>query len=210
MKERPILFSGPMVRAILEGKKTQTRRIVKPQPNVDKLRHRWGMTLEKGELSWGRAPWRKLDPHNHFVEGTSKCRYGRTGDRMWVRETWHCESAIGGFVRYKASGDDLHDLKRWKPSIHMPRWASRITLEITTIRVERLNEISEFDAASEGLDHALIESGTCGWNDLPTLDRTSPYKVKWAFKALWESINGPGSWKKNPWVWVIDFKRDAK
>ena len=145
-KERPIIFSGPMIRAILEGRKTQTRRIVKPNC-----------------LS-------KLSP------------YGRTGDRLWVRETWGHNPEGPGYV-YRSDGD--FDMKfhgdRWRPSIHMPRWASRITLEVTGVRVERLQDINEEDALAEGVEHA--------------------------FRSLWESINGPGSWDANPWVWVVEFRR---
>jgi len=165
MKERPILFSGPMVRAILEGRKTQTRRIVKPQP----LRDRGVMAFNDGEHPQMRCP------------------YGKPGDRLWVRETW-CPDVEPYTFRYKADGDE--PLERWRPSIHIPRWASRITLEVVSVRVERLQNISEDDALAEGI--TLVERGT------------SPVDQ---FNKLWESINGPGSWEANPWVWVVEFKR---
>jgi hypothetical protein len=184
MKERPILFSGPMVRAILEGRKTQTRRVIKPvQPRAD------------GRWPAGRNP-------------IDDCPYGASGDRLWVRETWgHCD----GGTCYRASEADsvLPDDGRWRPSIHMPRWASRIALEVTDVRVEPLNSVSEEDAKSEGVT-------------IPSYDRDlKPVEVdgfvsgaaRIAFKELWANINGLDSWDANPWVWVISFKRvevDAK
>ena len=208
MKERPILFSGPMVRAILEGRKTQTRRVVKPQPVFD------GYWWSCGDYVCNREQeFRAGMPH--FV----KHSYGTVGDRLWVRENgWERPERTEKMMHegadtwlpyyYDADGLDSTDheqFKSWgfkrRPSIHMPRWASRITLEITGIRVERLQEISEKDARSEGVDTmrdmrfaaALgnLHSGACRLN----------------FIDLWQSINGPESWSANPWVWVIEFKR---
>lgn len=172
MKERPILFSGPMVRAILEGRKTQTRRVVKPQPA-----HIAGIgTVLNIDTITGKA-----------------CPYGKPGDRLWVRETWDGVRLDGGgaLVSYRADGDKpVTDDGRWHPSIHMPRWASRITLEVVSVRVERLQEISEEDAMAEGV--ALAEN----------------YRGPVAhFASLWEQINGLGSWNANPWVWVVEFRR---
>lgn len=178
MKERPIIFSAPMVRAILDGRKTQTRRIVKPQPTVE------------------------IEPQSNYQEmvrgaGLDCCRHGVTGDRLWVREAFY---HIGETrqVFYKADGsnnyqDDLRWGGPWKPSIHMPRWASRITLEITDIRVERLQDISEKDALADG-----------GWEYKKCPVHCSP---KMSFADLWQSIYGHGSWDANPWVWVVSFRK---
>jgi hypothetical protein len=178
MKERPILFSAPMVRGILAGTKVQTRRVVKPQ---------------------AMGQWGPVVP----------CPYGQPGDRLWVREAWDfipegdpgTPSCAG--IRYWADAGYelrtppsnynpmLYGKERVRPSIHMPRWASRITLEVTGVRVERLQDISEADARAEGISRA----------DCPDWHATTDYR------ALWESIHGPGSWAANPWVWVVEFKR---
>ena len=187
MKERPILFSAPMVRALLDGSKTQTRRVVKPTPE-------W--IGQSGVLSYrGRVGL----PH-------ALCPYGQPGDRLWVRESWHQR---GKFVFALPDSDKRSwlgtreiaysaDAKRpghdWRsrPSSHMPRWASRITLEITGVRVERLQDISRGDAMVEGCPFPNMAA----YND----------PRKW-YADLWESINGPGSWDANPWAWVVEFKR---
>lgn len=192
MKERPILFSGPLVRAILKGRKTQTRRVVKPIPQ---------MVSDKNIATWdGDAAvlMRLLD------KAGRTCPYGGSGARLWVRETFrlfdssecacydHCNCmSYHGKPVYRATADDGES--KWTPSIHMPRWASRITLEITNVRVERLQDISESDANSEG---CMLEPFDQDWTQCR----------RW-FMELWESINGAGSWDANPWVWVIEFKR---
>jgi hypothetical protein len=209
MKERPILFNGPMVRAILAGSKTQTRRVVKPQPDCSLVsraftpsnRHPRAIAMRNGRYS-------------------IFCPYGAPGDRLWVRETW---LALGsapapdgtmqdcGYL-YRASVDEDTMFGHWKPSIHMPRAASRITLEITGVRVERLQEISEGDIIAEGCPSEFL-LGT-NW-----------------YRPLWESINGKGvrkrlrdgtvqmhnaehaanqpdnSWDANPFVWVVEFRK---
>ncbi len=216
MKERPILFSAPMVRAILEGRKTQTRRVVNPrhipnpQPDLD-------TAIE-------RSP----------SLAAAFCPYGQPGERLWVRETFdpiYGQSPPGRVIEidYKADWvphgnrwrikDELGS-RRWTPSIHMPRWVSRILLEITGVRVERLQDISEADVIAEGfktregneafnfagtkeffipelLDHNPIGRVACGGN----------VSAKEAYRRLWSSINGRGSWDANPWVWVVEFKR---
>lgn len=188
MKERPILFSGPMVRALLDCRKTQTRRVVKPEP--------WAVMPHKA----GDQPWAygfKFYPGS-TTNGDSfrmKCPFGYVGDRLWVRETW-CNYPMAGNdgapgLIYRATSDVIPK-GYWKPSIFMPRWASRITLEITDVRVERLNDISEADAVREGVQCAGVPASLTN---------------RGAFAKLWESINGDGSWKQNPWVWVIDIKR---
>lgn len=201
MRERPILFSGPMVRALLDGTKTQTRRVVK-------------VSLKTPGLSACLHPPVGEPRPNTAVE---LCPHGRPGDRLWVRETF-CR--IDGQTRpwietdYRATyktGDRLGDLmgirKKWTPSIFMPRHASRILLEITKVRVERLNDCSRADARAEGCDHddpcdhklrTCAEIGCAG----------ADYRI--GFRNLWESINGVGSWDANPWVWVIEFQRVVK
>jgi len=214
VKERPILFSGPMVRAILAGTKTQTRRIVKPQP----------------QLAGG----------SFYADG---CPYGASGGRLWVRETWrswertcredddrgeehtcsaHCRQTYVAYeatprVGYRPVPDrarityldestplerDPHLLGPWKPSIHMPRAFSRIVLEVTSIRAERLQNITEIGAENEGLTEIAWGVYTNGHED--TRD---PIK---AFRWLWDEINGDrASWASNPWVWVVGFRRLA-
>ena len=207
-REKPILFSAPMVRAILDGSKSQTRRVVKL-----KSHH----TIEERDDG---KPWPWMYDSDRDADHWLPCPYGQPGDRLWVRESF-CE-ALSNYeeereqttVYYRADGQEVvvddgdgyaetnkdGTLKSpWKPSIHMPRWASRITLEITDIRVERLQDISEEDAQAEG---APLELGV--------LERTilgAKARYRSGFVRLWESINGPGSWDANPWVWCISFKR---
>ena len=207
MKERPILFSGPMVRAILDGRKTQTRRIMKPQPTYDGF---WWS--HKGYSCGGEKQFRDGLPL--FVG----CPYGAVGDRLWVRETFAPMQENRPIANpaiydnkpawYRADNDrPMWAGKTWKPSIHMPRWASRITLEITGVRVERLNEISESDAVREGcfLDPSCEQNGNCGFsNGVTSMCHSTAIS---AFMGLWSYINGPESWAENPFVWVIEFKR---
>lgn len=210
MRERPILFSGPMVQAILEGRKTQTRRTLKSQPEDSFTRHCWfdapiyGFTDQPSPTD----QWWKI-----------KCPYGYIGDRLWVKERWRPSvlTGIGDVVgiEYRAdnqwkrfSYDDFGD--EWTmpkaaftgdvTPLFMPRWASRITLEITDVRVERLQDISEEDVEAEGVK--LLKTncdGECGGT--PCLISRQP------FITLWESINGEGAWDKNPWVWAVSFRR---
>lgn len=207
MKTRPILFSAPMVRAILEGTKTQTRRAVKDR-HID------------------AAP-----PACFFQWLRERCPYGQPGDRLWVREAWcpippQDPNYNGGrpiAIDYAAShGRESHqwrvmdDLgtRRWKPSIHMPRWASRILLEITAVRVELLQDISDNDIEAEGTAQWVKDGGKVmcpppgfdgWWPDEDGNFYVKPNRV--AFCSLWESVNGLRAWDANPWVWVIDFKR---
>lgn len=249
MKERPILFSAPMVRAILDGSKTQTRRVVKlpvePDPDFTggwKIIHK-AVTLAIGAYArtLGRA-----DPRDPVI-----CPYGQPGDRLWVRETWGVVSNAwdydgaridwtpdrpampinempfgqgyySGHVIYAADGsyewagdDDGGGEPRstWHPSIHMPRAASRILLEIISVRVERLNDCSESDAHAEGIKRRVVRTGVVlapvTVYGLGT-DNDWCTSAKHAYEDLWESINGPGSWGVNPWVWVVEFKRADK
>lgn len=189
MSEKPILFSGEMVRAILDGRKTQTRRIIKPQP-------KYLIGDERRRLNIKHNPGLK----DLFLRIS---KYGQLGDRLWVRETWKYWRIDGGLVIYKADKhDDVKANAKWKPSIHMPRLASRITLEILNVRVERLNDISEQEALAEGVRRYGEEPIAKYGIEYPLM-----LTAKNAFAWLWESINGPDSWELNPWVWVIEFKR---
>lgn len=191
MKERPILFSGPMVRAILAGQKTQTRRLIKPSDLCV-------LDLNTGSEVKGLLPVR--------------CPYGAPGDRLWVREAHYVQSAgyadgSGKLILYKADGEAS---VTWTPSIHMYRWASRITLEITGIRVERLNDISEKDCWAEGVEqvlHDFSDVSQCEWaNKLGScIEDAKPL-----FAQLWSTIHaadGPSGWAANPWVLVVKFRR---
>jgi hypothetical protein len=215
MRELPILFSAPMVRAILEGRKTVTRRMVK-----------FNIAGRIGPLS---NQWHVEDPG-----ATAVCPYGQPGDRLWVRESfWKNEDGfkptllLGAKatqqVEYDASLNDLdrEELRQFqykrKPSIHMPRWASRITLEVTGMRVERLQDITSDQILAEGVQipttpagGALIDISTKHGPAyfLPALNGNSTddlLRAHWA--ALWVAINGIDSWNTNPWVWVVEFKR---
>lgn len=221
MKERGILMSAPMVRATIAGTKTQTRRICKDQPHESSGMVWWpdGKGTDTG--TGGGAPGVYL----------SRCPYGQPGDRLWVRETWqHSNFPLGPYdesctVFYRADYlDDPHGpdgekspegkYRHWAPSIHMFRLASRITLEITGIRVERLQSISDSDIEAEGTAQWVKDGGSV-WSprlgfdgQLPNADgeiTVKPNRV--AFCSLWEEINGRGSWDANPWVWVIEFRR---
>ena len=215
MKERPILFSAPMVRAILAGTKTQTRRILKPQPEAGANFFSVDVALNMAGEPSGLAAW-FLDSNEGGLPPVF-CPYGQPGDRLWVRETWlHIDDdgdkfdGMGTQTYYRASSmnperDDAYMKERglrWRPPIHMPRWASRITLEIVGVRVERLQDISEADAMAEGV--ALHDDGKF-------TDYTSPTgyagNAVSSYRSLWSSINGPGSWEANPWVWCIEFRR---
>ncbi len=206
--DRPILFSGPMVRALLAGTKTQTRRIVKPRPAGDL---RWGgwITCSTTREDEGKAMWGEGDhlDRAHRV----RCPYGQPGDRLWVRETFaHTHLGDGSGMYVFPVADPRTDYGGpWKPSIHMPRVASRITLEITEVRVERLQAISEADAKAEGItngehDPGIDKGGKPGWCYGQDKYAGTP---RHAYELLWESINGPGSWDATPWVWVVSFKR---
>lgn len=200
MKERPILFSAPMVRAILECRKTQTRRVMKPQPE------RAPVDVVNGFPVWDAPTNYNGEVQMNETRGKA-CHYGKECDHLWVRETHSI--GIGGTsgVWYWADGNPQHgNWTRPKPSIHMPRWASRITLEITGVRVERLQDISEADAIAEGVDtrcqYQPDESPECS----PGHRNVDGFALD-NFRDLWCSINGPESWAANPWVWVIEFKR---
>ena len=206
-KERPILFSGPMVRALLDGRKTQTRRPVKGLPL---------MWLDESEFT----PEFVADPANRM------CPYGVPGDRLWVKETWRPMKSFGPWdmdVTYRADGErrtvkdgEFGDRDWTMPKaaatgnvspLFMPRWASRLVLEITDVRVERLNAISEADALAEGI--ARFEGERFfHWepNPEPQVARFNGVTPEAGFQFLWETINGDDSWDANPWVWAVSFR----
>jgi len=197
MKERPILFSGEMVRAVLEGRKTQTRRLN-------------GLArINENPDAYFFSGFDYINDHIYAVfekRGTNdieslsvKCPFGIPGDQLWVKETHYFID--NDSVVYRADGEC--EVARWTPSIFMPRKASRINLEITDIRVERLKDITEEDARSEGVRESVPDGF-----DIDKPMRDQPFPVyKHSFSKLWESINGLGSWYMNPWVWVIEFRR---
>lgn len=189
-----MIFNGEMVRAILDGRKTQTRRPLK-----------WKQTrfTEIGEREDG-SKWPWSEDAEHASDFWHPCPFGAVGERIWVRETFCAvpdpdEPAGCSALLYAADGNGPYG--KWTPSIHMPRWASRLTLEITGVRVERLNSISQEDAQAEGME-------LTGWR--PTYSDPDSGGEVWTpydnFAQLWESIYGEGSWQANPWVWVIEFK----
>lgn len=235
--EKPILFSTPMVQAVLTGTKTQTRRVVKPQPHIDSNGDFCWKNINFGQDSKGPCVQSIASSIPYRVLGTNKTGihnpYGKVGDELWVRETFFPTNH--GYSLYKADfapvcgqmslGKDdegkhvmvkVSDYK-WKPSIHMPREASRIQLRITDIRVERLQDISEEDAIAEGIKE--LQGG--GYKDYlistknidAGVDESSSSPAKESFRSLWDSINGEPrkdgqdiSWKSNPWVWVVEFE----
>lgn len=222
--ERPILFKGPLVRAILEGRKTQTRRVVK------------GAALE----------WLvEFDPSFVAEPDNGLCPLGQPGDRLWVRETWSAQKnrpLSQGALFYRATDGDtcpgkqmplnwVERERRWRPSIHMPRWACRLVLEITDVRVQRLQDISPEDVLAEGVsvpvdqdtghflldvsskfapskylattdDNVMVQRGRGGGLTTALHNHLLPAH----FASLWETINGAGSWDSNPWVWAITFR----
>lgn len=199
MKERPILFSAPMVLATLEGRKGVTRRVVKPVPQ---------MVTDRAAVTWEGDPAVLL---RLLEQNGRKCPHGRPGDRLWVREAFRdARAALAERVLYRASGDIACG---WKPSIHMPRWASRLLLEITAVRVERLQD-GEGETAfesrylAEGINRIHHGDGAYYYSAF----RDEPHPQNWcdpfdAWRELWVSINGVESWDSNPWVWVVEFTR---
>lgn len=218
MKERPINLKSHEVLAILQGRKTQLRRVVKPQPPKDHTFQGWVLDSTSGN-GIGKAVWAVGDGPLMQDVVRVRCPFGQVGDRLWGRETWmyllgddnrdQCSyRADAPSVSFDSEARD-YGLK-WRPPINMPRSASRILLEVVSVRVERLRDISEADAIAEG---SYLDRCAC----LPrSKDRTpmhAAFKLETChihgseFSHLWESINGVGSWDDNPWVWVIEFKR---
>lgn len=227
MKERPILFSAPMVRALLDGSKTQTRRIMKPQPDFDTARASIGRNIPDSAACYdgdiggvalreGRA-WAYVQPNQH-------CPYGQPGDQLWVKETTvnvedhgyvgpvYAESYEGRGAReygLSPTPDDMIEVEpediKLRPSLFMSRTMSRITLEIVSVRVEHLQDISEADVLAEGCTknhNGYFWGGPHAVSGLKQLATAED-----AYRDLWESINGAGAWDANPWVWVLDFKK---
>jgi hypothetical protein len=213
IREIPILFSAPMVRAILSGRKTQTRRALKPQPKPFLLPDK---------------SWCEVAIEHQWEEDLPRIRLGKVitnqtlrwapGDHLWIRETfsvvpssaYRCSPGVVQTINpsdqydaaiYRASFDRSGGGIVWRPSIHMPRWASRITLDVTAVRIERLQDISEADAQAEGAPSCVMDDDGKFYqnNDIGTF--------RCGFAGLWDTINGPGAWDSNPWVAVIEFRR---
>lgn len=227
MSQRPIIFSGPMVRAILNGRKTQTRRVLKPKRDTT-----IADTVSAGRKH-GLGEWREV-PLDKLVMPYA------VGDRLWVRETVACGACAPspprrwspGFWRreqgtssnpnglwYAADGlapeNPITRRGKWVPSIHMPRWASRITLEVAAIKVERLQNISDEDAIAEGVCTFAESLDTIGWGNISHDDRIAMVRATYgsavnAYRHLWESLHGADSWEANPWVAVITFSEKAR
>lgn len=218
-KERPILFTGDMVRAVLDGGKTQTRRVLKgdfmhqPKGSIDA---KWYFRGPK------MACWDSYETDAEMIARHNP--YGQPGDRFWVREShapradcgcvWDRSKAQAfnrmqpGELCYAADQKGTDWVEKWRPGIHMFRWASRITLEIVSVRVERLQDISEADAIAEGIHSqggGLYELHHFDVAKKRVIDSTQSPVL--AYRGIWESINGPDTWALNPWVWVIEFKR---
>ena len=196
MKERPILFSGPMVRALLDGTKTQTRRAIKTMPE--------NHAAITSFCHFGGQSWRLRGDRGTWMD--VRCPYGQPGDRLWVREAW-AETRPAGIpwpatMTVYREGDNRTDYGGpWKPSIHMKRSASRVTLEITEVRVERLQDISGADALAEGI--VRQPDGGYGLADSTHYHYTDPRQ---SYFSLWEAINGDGSVEANPWIWAVSFR----
>lgn len=205
-RERPILFSSPMIRAILENRKIQTRRVVKPQPVPDRNFPKDRMEWNPGKLHYTECntAWNPLSKAFADYMENGHCPYGSPGDRLWVKETWR-RWDCGNEYRANYPAACQHRYK-WKPSIFMPRWASRITLEITGVRVERLQEISEEDARAEGAERVVMPERGIIHNPLDHEDELIA-SHKNGFQFIWECISGLDSWDANPWVWVVEFRR---
>ena len=202
MKEHPIIFSTDMVRAILEGRKTQTRRVIKPQPKIE----------IEGQLRTSQETINNAV--SHFTKIVLKCPYGQVGQRLWVREPWYpnpatCTPIYKANYPFEKKPQVWSADAKWKSSVFMPRWASRINLEITGLRVERLQEITEEDAVAEGIEEwqGMFREydkpdSNPGWARDPIL----------SYQTLWDSLNAKRGygWETNPWVWVIEFRYEKQ
>lgn len=229
-KERPIIFSAPMVRALLSGEKTQTRRVVKPQPPHGHFFH--GVCIcSTHRNDEGKAVW-AADESSPFLRNPHRVRspYGQPGDRLWVREKHYLtDNGDQEYAVYATDSEAVREHltsidrlppdfpaevkaqhRKLRPSIHMPRWASRITLEITAVRVERLHDISESDCWAEGIEEVMHDFDDAAQIDMANRLGCCIEDAKHLYALLWERINGKGSWDANPWVWVIDFRRAAQ
>ena len=214
IKQRPIIFNTEMVRAILDGRKTQTRRQMNPQPKPDTETSQGGYWFPCAAL---QSMVHVEDFQHPFYRGMASdaCPICSVGDQLYVRETFQVGLCTKSTIAYKATHkpSDLeegwNEVIKWKPSIHMPRWAARILLEVTAVRVERLDDISEQDAKAEGLQYSSVYQQ---WGGVEKHSSHKPHSPHWrwyknprhAFKSLWNSIYK--NWDANPWVWVIEFK----
>jgi len=195
MSERPIIFSAPMIRALLDGRKTMTRRILKPQPELNSaglwvFPPKW---TAAAFVKWGQAAQTDEDGLRLLFE-SEKAKAAlpyAVGDSLWVREAWRTTNPVSYEADYNREPND-GCRGRLRPSIHMPRWASRITLEVTAVKVERLQNMNRGDAMEEGCPFPNMAAG--------------PNPLDW-FRDLWTSLHGPGSWEANPWVAAITFER---
>ncbi|MGC8342236.1 morphogenetic protein [Pantoea ananatis] len=197
MRERPILLKAEMVRAVLDGRKTQTRRML-----TSRQLKMIDAAASIGECYPLESGHQHENSQSYYREW---CPFGAVGNRLWVREAWarYNIDQDSHDIAYRATTpDDWPKEGRWRPSIHMPRWASRITLEITGVRVERLWEISEDDAKAEGCSFEALRFKP-GTREVEEMGHTAVYQ----FGGFWQSIYGEESWQANPWVWVIEFKR---
>lgn len=205
-RERPILFSEPMVRALLAGSKTQTRRVAK------------AALLEDGSEFRDDDGWPLRYDEGTHTELRAASPYGLPGDRLWVREAWRTVAGaddipprdlmnVEAFTHYEADSANPAGMGKLRPGMFMPRWASRILLEVTGVRVERLQDISEADARAEGIEErANAGRDPARWRVYGHADRYTSDPVE-SYRSLWESINGAGSWDPNIWVWVVEFRR---
>jgi hypothetical protein len=227
VRERPILFSANMVRAILAGRKSQTRRVILPQP-VGAPGKNFCHEPSDPFLS-DDGVWRFMCGEVSYDHNDVRCPFGQPGDRLWVRETFGLGQSIhhsrGGTIyradvgepgilhghQMDAYGREFKGERRWRPSIHMPRWASRITLEIRDVRVERVQEIAEADAIAEGLKPLAGHRTTVQDRDGSPLGahENADYPARERFHDFWDSLNAKRGygWDSNPWVWVVDFSR---
>ena len=210
VKERPILFSAPMVRALLEGRKTQTRRVVKHPRWANK-----DEPIEVREIDGVQKPFAVVNDGELDLR-TIECPYGKPGDRLWVRENFAYSKHNTLFAADVPISEkpqenvpewdwDATCQNRWRPSIHMPRKLCRIALEITGVRVERVQEISPADCFAEGMTCSVCDKRAERWE--PNEDHPGCEDVKQKYADLWKEINGKESWDANPWVWVVEFKR---
>lgn len=204
MRERPILFSAPMVRAILAGRKTQTRRAISPHSF-----RAAGAPDHAQAITFDGERWQYGDNDGYHDMRPPPCRYGERGDRLWVRETWRADGYRPADTIYRADFSEAHlaevkGLVPWRPAIHMQRARSRIALEITAVRAERLYAITIVDEIAEGVTHYRCGHPDCSG---PGGEAGMHYGPRGAYFELWEQINGKGSWDENPWVWVVEFRR---
>lgn len=219
VKERPILFSGPMVRALLDGRKTQTRRTVKPMP---KWAAKFPICKPEGMAAGHQIWW--WDGEFDRVGVAQDCPYGKPGDRLWVKETWRPTTSLHPWdldVKYRADGalrtikDGEFGDRDWTmpkaaatgnvSPLFMPRWACRLVLEITEVRLERLQDISDREQPNDCIAEGVFADDFTG-KAVDWLERGFSSIERCRFHDLWTSINGAESWDANPWVWVVSFR----